>query len=161
MGYIRKLDTNVDIQTFPGAKFELTGDVPAPQCSEAQIESITGTTRSFPPTDLSDTGKFVGFDLTGKVCHILVSPTGNTGDFGITYNTNSILTLDGDPGASNDVEYYISNGGELILTRNVKSFAQFIHAAGYAYTIKSGKLYTNMPTGLLKDACTILFDPLT
>ncbi|MBA7658244.1 hypothetical protein ES703_66193 [subsurface metagenome] len=160
MGYIRRLDSNVDIQAFPGANFELTGDIPAPQCSEAKIEADDGVT--YASTDsLNDPGKFTGYDLSDKICTITASVGGNTGDFTIFANTDNSLTFFTDPGDGDPVEYYIHDGGSLILTRNAKSFAEFIHAAGYAYTIKGGKLYTNMPNGLLKNACTILFDPLT
>lgn len=160
MGYIRRLDTNADIQAFPGALFELTGHVPTPQCSEAKLEGVNGGTGSMPNFHLIDNGAFTGYDLTGKVCTITASVGGNLGDFDIISNTPSDLTLAQDPGTGYTVTYYIHDGGELILTRDIPSFAKFIHAAGYAYTIKGGKLYTDMPSGLLKRACTILFDPL-
>ena len=159
MGHLKRLDSNADTQAFPGANFEIAGTVPVAQCSEAKIEGTTAQTTTA-GQNLIDAAKFAGFALTGKVCHIIVSPTGNTGDFGITGNGDNFLFLDADPGDSVDVQYYITDGGALILTRNVQSFAQFIHAAGYAYTIKGSKLYTNMPSGQLKAACSILFDPL-
>lgn len=159
MGYIRRLDSNADTQAFPGAKFELAGEPPAPQCSEAKIESETGRTAGMVKF-LTDEGKFTGFDLTGKVCHITASVGGNTGDFDIADNDDDTLHFVQDPGSGEPVTYHITNGGELILTRNTPSFAKFIHAAGYAYTVKGGKLYTNMPNGQIKNACTILFDPL-
>ena len=160
MGYIKRLDSNVDIQAFPGALFELAGDVPAPQCSEARIEGDSAITTLL-GSDLIDPGKFAGYALAGKVCTITASVGGNTGDFNIVVNNDNQLFLTTDPGDGDPVEYYVHDGGSLILTRDVQSFAEFIHAAGYAYTIKAGKLYTNMPSGQLKDACTILFDPLT
>ncbi len=161
MGSIRRLDSNVDIQTFPGAKFEIVGDVPAPQCSEAKIEGDSAITRAIPFSDLTDAGAFAGYALVGKVCHITASVGGNTGDFDINFQDDNQIAFTTNPGAGDPVEYYISDGGALILTRNVTSFASYIHAAGYAYTIKGGNLYTNMPNGQLKDACSILFDPLT
>ncbi|MBA7695240.1 hypothetical protein ES703_103862 [subsurface metagenome] len=161
MGYIRRLDSNVDIQAFPGAHFEIAGEVPAPQCSEAKIEGDDARTTLVPAKRLHDIGAFVGWDLTDKVCHITASVGGNTGDFDIEWNSDDTLAITQNPGAGDPVSYFITNGGELILTRNIPSFAKFIHAAGYAYTIKGGKLYTDMPNGQLKDACTILFDPLT
>lgn len=161
MGSLRRLDANVDIQSFPGAHFVINNDVPAAQCSEAQIEGDDAETRSVPSNRLIDTGAFVGFDLTGKICHITASIGGNTGDFDITSNDDNTLFLLQNPGTGDPVTYYITDGGELILTRNETSFATFIHAAGYAYTFKGGKLYTNMPSGQLKEACTILFDPIT
>jgi len=161
MGYIRRLDSNVDIQAFPGALFELTGHVPAPQCSEARIEGDDATTSNGLTPTLHHPGKFVLETLDEKVCTITASVGGNIGDFDIQWNDDDTLTLVQDPGTGDPVEYYVHDGGSLILTRNAKSFAQYIHAAGYAYTIKGGKLYTNMPSGQLKDACSILFDPLT
>jgi len=161
MGYIRRLDSNADIQAFPGANFEAAGDVPAAQCSEAKIEGDNATTTAPPTPALTDPGKFSGWDLTGKICHITASVGGNTGDFTIVGGAADRVDLMGDPGNGTNVVYHITDGGTLILTRNVKSFAEYIHAAGYAYTIKGGKLYTDMPSGQLKNACTILFDPLT
>lgn len=161
MGYIRRLDSNVDIQAFPGAHFEIASDVPAPQCSEAKIEGDDATTENFPGFVLYDPDKFTGYNLAGKVCTITASVGGNTGDFGITSNSDFGLALNADPGNGDPVTYYVHDGGSLILTRNIQSFAAYIHAAGYAHTIKGGKLYTDMPAGQLKDACTILFDPLT
>lgn len=160
MGYIRRLDSNADIQAFPGALFELAGEVPAPQCSEAKLEGDDAYTVDGITKRLYHTGKFIGYDLSGKVCTITASVGGNTGDFDIGSNIDDSLNLNQNPGSGNPVTYYVHDGGSLILTRNVQSFAEYIHAAGYAYTIKGGKLYTNMPNGLLKDACTILFDPL-
>ncbi|MBA7710002.1 hypothetical protein ES703_118929 [subsurface metagenome] len=160
MGSIRRLDSNVDIQAFPGAHFIINDEVPAAQCSEAQIEADDASTINFMSKRLDDIDKFVGWDLTGKVLTITASVGGNTGDFDINSNDDHSLYLAQDPGTGNPVTYYVHNGGELILTRNEKSFAQFIHAAGYAYTFKGGRLFTNMPNGLLKEACTILWDPL-
>lgn len=159
MGSIRRLDNNVDIQAFPGALFEMAGTVPKPQCTEAQIEGDQANTESDPFPKLIDIGAFVGFNLAGKVCHITASVGGNIGDFDITANMDNSLDLVQDPGLGFPVTYHITDAGEFELTRDMGSFAKFIHAAGYAYTIKGGKLYTNMPNGLLKDACTILWDP--
>jgi len=161
MGYLKDIHSNLDIQAFPGAHFEIAGDVPVAQCSEAKIEGF-GDTEDAPQFRLNTIlNYFAGYDLTGKICTIFASVAGNIGDFDITSNLTSRLFLQQDPGNSSRADFYIHDGGSLILTRNVKSFAEFIHAAGYAYTIKGGKLYTNMPSAELKDACTILFDPLT
>lgn len=161
MGSIRRLDTNVDIQAFPGAHFIINDEVPKAQCTEAEIESITGSTGFFPTNHLDDHLKFTGYDLTGKVCHITASVGGNTGDFDINSNDDTRLALAQNPGNGNPVTYHVTDAGELELTRNEASFAAFIHAAGYAYTFKGGRLFTDMPSGQLKDACTILFNPLT
>ncbi len=161
MGYLKDIHSNLDIQAFPGAHFEIAGDVPTAQCSEAKIEGDNATTSNFPGFLLNDPSAFTGYDLTGKVCTITASVGGNIGDFDIVSNTAGALELLQDPGDGDPVSYYVHDGGTLILTRSAKSFAEYIHAAGYAYTIKGGKLYTNMPSGLLKNACTILFDPLT
>lgn len=161
MGYIKDIHSNLDIQAFPGARFEIAGDVPVAQCSEAKIEGDDATTENATYKTLLHAGKFAGYDLTGKVTTITASVGGNTGDFDILSNTDDQLFFNQDPGDADPVTYYVHDGGSLILTRNAKSFAEYIHAAGYAYTIKGGKLYTNMPSDQLKDACTILFDPLS
>ncbi len=160
MGYLKDIRSNLDIQAFPGARYEIAGEVPASQCSEAKIKGEHGETHAgF--ASLIDFGKFIGWNLAGKVCHI-TNPPINVGDYDITHNVDpEIYFVQEVPHTSFDNEYYITNGGELILTRNIQSFAEFFHAAGRAYTIKSGKLYTDTPIPDLESACTILFDPLT
>ncbi len=160
MGHIKHIKSNLDPQAFPGAHFETAGTVPQSQCSEARIEN-TGAETTHAPQGISDPGKFVGEALDGKICHILESTGGNTGDFTVAETTDDFLFLTTSPGNGTNVSYYISDGAGLIITRDTQSFAEFIHAAGYAFTVKAGKLYTDMPSDQLKDACSILFDPLT
>ena len=160
MGYIKDITNQPKLQVFPGATFEIEGDVPLSQCSEAKIEDDDAVTTTA-VQDLIDTGAFAGFALAGKKCTITASVGGNTGTFDIAFNDDNQLLLTQDPGDGNPVTYYIHNGGALILARDMESFAAFIHEAGYPYTIKGGKLYTSMPSNLLAAACTILFDPLT
>lgn len=160
MGYLKDIHSNLDIQAFPGAHFEIAGEAPLTQCSEAKIEGDHAFLVIAPP-QLKDVGAFVSYDLTGKVCTVVSGPFAIPGDYDILSNTDDALTLATSPGDSPEVVYYVHDGGSLILTRNIASFAKFIHAAGHAYTIKGGKLYTDMPSAQLKNACTILFDPLT
>lgn len=160
MGSIKDIANQPNTQTFPGATFEIANDVPAAQCSEAQIESIIGQTWAA-DTVLSETGKFAGWNLAGKVAHI-TAPPANVGDYDIVNNVDNFCNLvQQTPAASVDNHYYVTNGGQLILTRDANSFADFIHAAGYAYTFKGGKLHTDIPSGQLQPACTILWDPIT
>lgn len=161
MGFIKNIANQPKEQTFPSSQFVIAGDVPVAQCSKAHLEGDSAVTFAAPFRQLEESGKFVGHDLTGDVCTITASVGGNTGDFDIASNSNNALTFVQDPGAGNPVAYYVHNGGELIETRNVQSFAEFIDAAGYAYTIKGGQLYTNMPSAELAVACQILFAPLT
>ncbi len=160
MGSLKDIANQPKLQTFPSSTYVIEGEPPESQCSEAKIEGDSAQTITGANT-LIDSGKFIGFDLTGKVCHIIVSPTGNTGNFAITGNGDNFLFFATDPGNSLDVGYYVSNGGSLILTRTMPSFAQFIASKGFSYTIKGGKLYTNIPPDDLQPACSILFDPLT
>ena len=161
MSYIKDLQSNPDPQTFPGAKFEVAGTPPKAQCTEAKIEGDNADTENDPTFRLTDFANFTGYNLIGKVCHITASVGGNTGDFDITDNDDNSLTLLQDPGEGDPVTYHITNGAALELTRNAQSFADFIHAAGYAYTFKGGKLYTDIPSGQLQPACTITWDPIT
>lgn len=161
MSYIKDLETHPDQQAFPDAKYAISGTPPAAQCTEAVLESTTAVTTDGISKRLTDTGKFTGYNLVGKVCHITASVGGNTGDFDINTNSNDILLFNQDPGNGDPVTYYITDGGELETTRTQQSFADFIHSAGYAYTIKGGVLYTNMPTSEIEKACTITFNPLT
>ncbi|MBA7701205.1 hypothetical protein ES703_109938 [subsurface metagenome] len=160
MGHIKDIKSNLDPQAFPGATFEIAGEVPAPQCSEAKLEGDHGETWA-DTNAFRDPNKFIGWALVGKKLTI-TSPPPQCPTYDITANDGTFLLINPNtPAASPDNVYYVHNGGSLILTRDVPSFTKFIHAAGYAYTIKGGKLYTNMPSAQLKDACTILFDPLT
>lgn len=161
MGHIKNIANQPKIQTFPSSTFEIADTVPAAQCSEAKIEGTDATTQAEFPPALNHVGAFTGYNLSDKNCHIITNPGGNTGDFYITGNTNDRVALQTTPGNGGPTAYYIEDGGGLILTRDIQSFADFIHAAGYAYTIKGGKLYTNIPSNLLQPACSILFDPLT
>ena len=160
MGHLKDIANQPKLQTFPSSTFEIAGQVPTAQCSEAKIEGDTATTSSI-TWRLIQAGKFEGWNLAGKICTITASVGGNTGDFDIIDNTFDHLSLNQDPGDGDPVEYYVHDGGTLILTRDIQSFAEFIHAASYAFTIKGGKLYTNIPSSQLQNACTILFDPLT
>ena len=149
-----------DPNHFPGATFTIEGTIPKAQCTEAVIDRTNGTTAQV-PNRLTDPGAFVGFVLAGKIATITVSPTGNTGNFTISSHSPDELLLVEDPGVSIGVVYYIHDGAELELQRNPETFAAFIRAAGYAHTIKGGKLYTDCPSTLLAPACSILWNPLT
>lgn len=160
MGHLKDIANQPKTQTFPNSTFEIAGEVPAAQCSEAQIEGDHGVTFGDSAV-FQDIGAFFGFDLAGKILHI-TAPPANVGDYDIAFSfDNHLIIIPWAPIASNDNVYFVTNGGELILTRNLQSFAKFICAAGYAYTIKGSKLYTNIPSEFLQPACTILFDPLT
>ena len=161
MGHLKNIANQPKLQTFPSSTFEIQGEVPTSQCSEARIEGDDATTEFMDFGKLHDPDKFIGENLNGKILTITKSTGGNTGDFPIIVTFPSRLEFFDDCGDGTEVEYYIHNGGSLILTRDIKSFADFISAAGYSYTIKNGKLYTNIPSEFLQPACSILFDPLT
>ncbi|GAI99661.1 unnamed protein product, partial [marine sediment metagenome] len=77
MGHIKDIKSNLDPQAFPGATFEIAGEVPASQCSEAKIEGTKGATIASQDR-LTDPGKFTGYNLAGK--HVTVtSPPENAG----------------------------------------------------------------------------------
>lgn len=158
MAYINKI-TTPDMDTFPGAVFEQTGDVPIAQCQETQIDKIgTGNTDGS-TAKLTDGAAFTGFDLAGKILSIS-APPGNVGDYTVISNDNNILTLASTPPASSGVNSYtVHDTGQAYLTRDINSFAEFIHNAGYAYTIKGGKLYTDCPNLTLADACSTTWNP--
>lgn len=160
MGYLKDISNQPKQQTFPGSTFEIAEDVPQSQCSEALIEGDSATTGGI-PCFLTDPGKFAGFHLAGKKVTITASVGGWPGTYDIASNNDNTLELIQDAGNGDPVEYYCHNGGSLILTRDLQSFAQFIKNAGAAYTIKGGKLYTNIPLHSLQPACTIVFNPIT
>ncbi|MBA7652963.1 hypothetical protein ES703_60803 [subsurface metagenome] len=144
---------------FPGAHFRAFDDIPLAECSEAKIEDDGGYTTNDPSNRLYQTGKFVGWNLAGKVLHITHSPLGNEGDFDIISNWDNGLELVQDPGESGSVEYHITNGGELILTRTVSSLAKLARTLGKAYTFANGCFYSDMTEPHMQAACSILYDP--
>ncbi|MBA7716324.1 hypothetical protein ES703_125394 [subsurface metagenome] len=90
----------------------------------------------------------------------LASTGGNTGEFPIVSNTDDVLTLTGDPGIGTAVAYQLHDAGELEVTRNVAELAALAHANGYAHTFLNGKLYTDMVSGQLSIACSLVWAPL-
>lgn len=161
MGSLKDITNQGNRGTFPGSTFVIEGEPPEEQCSEALIEGANAVTRTPPFLDLCDVGAFAGHNLVGKVCHIIASVGGNTGNFDIILNDDDCVVFNTNPGNGDPVEYYVTNGGSLILTRTMESFAAFIFEAGYSYTIKGGKLFTNIPSAMLQPACSIVFNPLT
>jgi len=161
MGHLKNITNQPKIQTFPGAHFEAAGVVPVAQCSEALVQGDNATTSENAFGKLDDIGAFVGLDLTGDTAVITQSTGGNTGSWNINNNTDDQLRMPVGCGAGTNVHYYVHDGAELIITRNIQAFAEFISSEGYPYTIKGGILYTSMPSNLLQHACSILFDPLT
>lgn len=161
MGHIKDIANQPKLQTFPSSTFEIVGDVPAAQCSDFKIEGNEGYTLEANDQEFYSPGTFVGYNLIGKNLTIF-PPAQNAGGYAITNNGDDVLFVN--PFLVHHEAHMIfgvHNGGELLLTRDLESFAAFIHAAGYAYTIKGGKLYTNIPSAQLQPACSIIFDPLT
>lgn len=157
MGHIKDIANQPKLQSFPNSTFEIQGIVPASQCSEAQVQG-TGTALL---QEITEAGNFIGWNLTGKKVTV-TAPPAKAGTYDIINNNDNTLFLIHDFGIPSVlVDYYCHNGGALILTRDITSFAAFISAAGYSYTIKGAKLYTNIPSVQLQPACSILFDPLT
>jgi len=160
MGYIKDITNQPNQQTFPSSTYEIADEVPAAQCSDATIQAQDGITNAGSPA-LIDGGKFAAWGLGGNFCTI-TAPPANAGDYLITLNSDNFLILQGfNPITSNENHYFVHNGGTLIQTRNLQSFADYITAQGYSYTIKGGTLYTNAPENIMSPACKILFDPLT
>ena len=161
MGFLKQLDSNADPQTFPGASFEISGEVPESQCSEARVEGDNGQFLGAPPTIL-DPGRFVGEALVGKFFTItsglLTVP--QTRQI-VQQNDNALVGVPPALGSCGFGDYYVHNGGSLILTRDIPSFAAYLSNLGIPYTIKGAKLYTDATAEQLQPACSILFDPIT
>lgn len=160
MGHIKDITNQPKTQTFPSSTYEIAGTVPASQCSEARIEATNGFTLAG-NNFLSLPGAFAGFALVGKTLTVSQPPP-NAGIYIITGNNDDIVTIGPNFAVtffSN--QFFVKNGGELILTRDIQSFAEFISAEGFSYTVKGGKLYTNIPPHRMANACTILFNPIT
>lgn len=237
MGHLKDIANQPSLQTFPNSTFQIAGDVPAAQCTDASRSTTNGNTTSIPPQlnsfgiaafanlsgdicritvsptgntgdflitsnasnflnlgadpgdsvgvhahviaadppthtselaetrsvppQLRDIGAYAGWDLTDRICVITESPTGNTGNFPIDSNNANQLFFTPNPGDSLNVHYYIKANIDLTTPRTLQDFVDYITAAGYSYTIKGGKLYTNIPSATLQNACLIIFNPLT
>jgi len=161
MGHVKDIANQSRQQTFPGATYEFEGTTPVSQCTAPSVFGSFAQTFTAFPGYLLNHGSFAGEDYTGKFVTITQSPHGNPGTYGITSNTDDLIQLDGDPGNSNNVSWYLHNGDSLRIIRNIADWAALISAGGYSYTIKGGKLYTNVPQAAMEFVCPILFDPLT
>ncbi len=110
MGHLKDIANQSKIQSFPNATFEIAGEVPTSQCSEAKIEGDHGQTAIF-TLFLTDIGNFTGWNLAGKVLHI-TAPPANVGDYNIIFNTDDAVRVGLQiPTASNDNVYFVTNGG--------------------------------------------------
>ncbi|MBA7716323.1 hypothetical protein ES703_125393 [subsurface metagenome] len=121
MGHLKDIANQPKRQTFPNSTYEIVGQVPASQCSQAVIEGDHGHINEM-ASEITDVGKFAGWDLVGK-WFTIISPAVYKPTQQIDYNTDDIVSGDYSMGVmSNDTVYYIHDGGELILTRDLKSF---------------------------------------
>lgn len=157
MAYIDKI-TSPDPDTFPGALFQQAGEVPEAQCQETKITNTDAALVNGSPI-ITEVGAWPGIDLAGK--EVVVSGTVfSDGTYGILSNTDDTLTTD-NQFAENiaTADTIVQDVGQTYLRRNIASFARFISAAGYAYTIKGGKLYTDCPDGTLSGACSDTWNP--
>ena len=161
MGHIKDITNQSKIQSFPNSTFEINGDPPLSQCSDALFQGETAFTND-PPGRVVDFSHSFPIGVIGNFVTITESPTGNPGTYLITARPDpNTLTTGAGPGNSGNVHYYVHNGGAFAVPRDFQSFIDFITDAGYAYTIKGGKLHTNIPAVDLQPACKILFAPLT
>lgn len=157
MGSINAIDTP-DTSNFPAAVFVQEGDVPIAQCEETQITDTDPAWLHSTSTITADPS-IADIDLTGKSATIANSIS-DDGTYTILAQNGQTITIDhtfagGDMFA--DAVYH--DTGEAYLTRDVQSFADFIHENGYAYTIKGGKLFTDCPNATLANACSNLWNP--
>lgn len=157
MGYINKI-TTPEVGNFPAAVFEQQGEVPIAQCEETQISEINCSIYST-QIFLIKTAAFTAINLTGKKVTVTNSAA-DDGTYNILAHDDDMLTTDHEfQNTENAVTIAVHDAGQAYLTRNIKSFADFIHNAGYAYTIKGGKLYTDCPNGTLSPACSNTWNP--
>lgn len=107
-GYLKDVANQPNRQTFPGAKFEITGQVPLPQCSEADIQGTNGDTHNGDIV-LRDNGAFTDRILFDTILNI-TSPPGNVGTYDIILNNEDLVQLvQQTPVTSVENHYYISN----------------------------------------------------
>lgn len=157
MGSINKI-TQPDPDNFPGALFQAEGSVPIAQCQETQI-TFTGASTASDQVTVTKVGEWAGVDLAGKKITI-TAPAPDAGTYNVISNTDDVVTTDhtfiagGAAGAGT-----IQDAGQAYLTRDLASFARFIQAQGYAYTIKGGQLYTDCPNGTMTNACSDTWNP--
>lgn len=158
MGFVNKI-TTPDQDAFPGALFEIAGNVPEAECQETKNVQVgcSATAGQFTITDVPD--QWGELDLAGKEV-VVAGTVGDDGTYGIVSNTPGVLTTDHEfVGTEGAINATVQDVGQTYLTRNISSFARFIHESGFAYTIKGGKLYTNCPDVTLADACSDTWNP--
>lgn len=159
MGFIKER-TEPDPDNFPGALYEIVGQVPVDQCKEAII-SDGAVTWSIGQSIISNISGLNSIYIVGKKCTITASIM-DDGTYDILSQTTTTITIDHtfiDLATGAIIE--IHDSSQTYLTRNLQSFLDFIKSEGYAYTIKAGILYTNCPNPPLANACSTTFNPLT
>lgn len=144
MGSLRDISAQQNIQTFPGATFAITGEVPGNQCAEAILEGIVGETAPF-SDQLTENEAFRGHDLTGKKITITSPPT-NVGTYNIIFNTDDIVTIDDDLfSSSNGNIWFCHNSGELRITRNASSFLRFLQTFDVLHDFPDSSIFDGDP----------------
>lgn len=153
-----RLANATDIESYPGALAVVIDTPPETQCQEAQIDEAAGAVADGPVT-ITDVGAFIGIDLAGKKVTV-TAPVGDAGTFNVLSNTDDVLTTDHAFGEVSAVAAYtVHDDGQVYLTRNPSSFTRFIENLGNAHSTVGGKLYTDVATGPLADACSDTYSP--
>ncbi len=145
MGHLRDIKSNLDPQAFPGATFEIIGDVPAAQCTEARLEGEYGNTHAA-SRSLTEPGAFNGWVLDGKVLTI-TTPPDNAGNYDINSNNPNVVFLDQPtPIEAAPNSWYVHDGGALTLTRDLRSFTRYLAELNSYHSSKTGQTVAGLPT---------------
>ncbi len=147
-----------DVRSFPGCLSVVVDTPPVAQCQEAQIDESAGAVADG-PVIITDVGAFAAINLAGKKVTVTV-PIGDAGTYNVLSNTDDVLTTDHAFGEVSAVaEYTVHDDAEVFLTRNEASFSRFVESLGNASTTVGGRLYTDVATGPLADACSDTYAP--
>lgn len=158
MGQVRTAKTG-DLNAFPGTAFVIDDTPPAAQCTEVQITLAAPTFVPAGNAITSAVPRMTDISVIGKKATIAGSPS-DDGTYDITAETDSTITIDHTfVGNDGGCAVTCHDSGQAYLTRNMQSFAKYIHNQGAAYTIKGGQLYTNIADPPIDAACTTVWNP--
>lgn len=149
-------DTSLRFTANPGVGINTEWHV---QPSVPPVPNGLNAVTNGPAMQLTDPVKFGGPGVDDRICHITVSPTGNTGLFPIISHSPVSIFFDQDPGTSINVEYHIDPAVPLEGPQTIQEMSRLAQIQGAATTIKGGQLFIDGVLANLNTSCPIILNP--
>ena len=147
-----------DKSAFPGAVFVVEGTPPDTQCEEP-VQGDTSISWTIGESIIRNVSGLNSNNFIGKDCEVYSSDS-DDGHYDVLAQTDTTITVDHVfVGSSALAALDFRDAPGQTLTRTPAGFQQFIHSQGKAHTTKGGQLYTDIASGPLAPACSLLFNP--